>query len=94
MRFFKLVEIDEKEYVEQTRDLSYDRFCNTITKASDVHPEDSNIYIALNDDEDQIVLTLSDFENEEDDNDGEPVTKIIEHRVMTLDEFRGEEDDT
>ena len=93
MRFFKLVEMDEKEYVEQTRDLDYSRFCNTVTKASDVHPEDKNIYVAVDDVEDRIIISLSDIENE-DDNDGEPVVTITEHRVITLDEFEDEDYDT
>jgi hypothetical protein len=40
MKFFKLVEIDEKEYIEQTRDLNYRCFCNNVSKANDIHPDD------------------------------------------------------
>lgn len=67
MRFFKLVEIEEQEYIEQTRDLNYCRFCNTVSPASDIHPDDNNIYIAIDECEDEIRIDLSDFEDEEDD---------------------------
>lgn len=67
MKFFKLVEIDEKEYVERTRDLDFYRFCNNVSKASDVYPDDKNIYIAVDDIEDEIRINISDFDDEDED---------------------------
>lgn len=69
MKFFKLVEIDEKEYVEQTRDLNYRYFCNNVSKANDIHPDDKNIYIAIDECEDEIRINIGDFEDENEDED-------------------------
>ena len=78
MRFFKLVEIEEQEYIEQTRDLNYCRFCNTVSTASDIHPEDKNIYVAVDDIENTIVIDLADIENEEEDDEYEDEDEVDE----------------
>ena len=36
MRFFKLVEIDEEEYVERTGDLDFNLYLQTNNKAKDI----------------------------------------------------------
>ena len=62
MRFFKLVEIDEEEYVERTGDLDFDLFVQTNNKANDIYPDDKNVYIATKEDEDEIVVELDYFD--------------------------------
>lgn len=68
MRFFKLVEIDEEEYIERTRDLDFDLFTQTINKASNEYPDDKDVYIAIDGTEDVIMI---DMENVEDDEEWE-----------------------
>ena len=62
MRFFKLVEIDEEEYVERTGDLDFNLFFQTDNKANDIYPDDKNVYIATKEDEDEIVVELAYFD--------------------------------
>ena len=65
MRFFKLVEIDEEEYIERTRDLDFDYFAQSVNGANKVYPNDKNLYIAINESEDEIRINMSGFDDEE-----------------------------
>ena len=60
MKFYKLVEITEDEYVDRTRDLDYDMYVCSKHKA-----DDKAIYIAMQDDETEIDIDLDDFEEDE-----------------------------
>ena len=64
MRFFKLVEIDEEEYIERTRDLDFDYFAQSVNGANKVYPDDKNLYIAINESEDEIRIDMSGFNDE------------------------------
>ena len=64
MRFFKLVEINEEEYAEKTRDLEYDYFAQTVTKADGIYPDDKNVYVAIDESEDEIRIDRCDFDSE------------------------------
>ncbi|MBQ7798054.1 MAG: hypothetical protein IJ371_02920 [Clostridia bacterium] len=66
MKFFKLVEIDEEEYIEKTRDLDFDCYSQSAVKANAVYPEDKNIYIAIDEDEEEIRINRYDFDDEEE----------------------------
>ena len=65
MRFFKLVEIDEEEYVERTGDLDFDLYVQTNNKANDVYPDDKNVYIATDENEEEISVDLAYFDKGE-----------------------------
>ena len=65
MRFFKLVEIDEEEYVERTGDLDFDLYVQTNNKANDIYPDDKNVYIATDENEEEISVELSYFDKGE-----------------------------
>lgn len=67
MRFFKLVEIDEEEYIERTRDLDFDYFAQSVNGANKVYPDDKNLYIAINESEEEIRIDMSGFDDEEED---------------------------
>lgn len=56
MRFFKLVEIDEEEYIERTRDLDFEYCASTVTLANDIFPDDKNIYVAIDESEEEIRI--------------------------------------
>lgn len=62
MRFFKLVEIDEEEYVERTGDLDFDLYVQTNNKANDIYPDDKNVYIATDENEESISVELAYFD--------------------------------
>lgn len=64
MRFFKLIEIEEEEYIERTRDLDFDYYNQTSTKANDVYPDDKNVYIATDENEDEIRVDICLFDEE------------------------------
>ena len=65
MRFFKLVEIDEEEYVERTGDLDFNLYLQTNNKADDIYPDDKNVYIATDDNEEEISVELAYFDKGE-----------------------------
>ena len=65
MRFFKLVEITEDEYVDRTRDLDYDMYVCSKNKANSIYPEDKNIYIATDENEEAISVDLAYFDKGE-----------------------------
>lgn len=65
MRFFKLVEIDEEEYVERTGDLDFNLFVQTNNKANGIYPDDKNVYIATDEDEEEISVELDYFDEGE-----------------------------
>lgn len=65
MRFFKLVEIDEEEYIERTRDLDFDYFAQSVNGANKVYPDDKNLYIAINESEEEIRIDMSGFDDKE-----------------------------
>lgn len=62
MRFFKLVEIDEEEYVERTGDLDFDLYVQTNNKAKNIYPDDKNVYIATDENEESISVELDYFD--------------------------------
>lgn len=62
MKFFKLVEIDEEEYVEKTNDFNFDNFSQSAIKA-----DDGNVYIAIDEDEEEIRINRYDYDDEEED---------------------------
>ena len=62
MRFFKLVEIDEEEYVERTGDLDFDLYVQTNNKAKDIYPDDKNAYVATDENEEEISVELAYFD--------------------------------
>lgn len=64
MRFFKLVEIDEDEYIERTKDLEYDSFSQTVTKANEVYPDDKNVYVAIDECIDEIRIDRCEIQGE------------------------------
>ena len=66
MKFFKLVEIDAEEYIERTRDLDFDYCLSTVSKANDIYPDDKNVYIAIDESEDEIRIDRCDFDEEEE----------------------------
>lgn len=66
MKFFKLVEISEEEYIEKTRILDFDNCYQVVGKANDVYPDDKNIYIAVDEDEDEIRIDREYFSDEDD----------------------------
>ena len=66
MRFFKLVEIDEKEYIQRTRDLDFDYFAQSVNGANKVYPNDKNLYIAINESEEEIRINLEYVEDDEE----------------------------
>lgn len=63
MRFFKLVEIDEEEYIERTRDLDFEYCASTVTPARD-YPDDKNIYVAIDESEEEIRIDECYFNGE------------------------------
>lgn len=65
MRFFKLVEIYEKEYVERTGDLDFDLYIQTNNKAKNIYPDDKNVYIATDENEEEISVDLAYFDKGE-----------------------------
>ena len=65
MIFFKLVEIDEEEYVERTGDLDFDLYIQTNNKAKNIYPDDKNVYIATDENEEEISVELSYFDKGE-----------------------------
>lgn len=65
MRFFKLVEIDEEEYVERTGDLDFDLYIQTNNKAKNIYPDDKNVYIATYENEEEISVDLAYFDKGE-----------------------------
>ena len=65
MRFFKLVEIDEEEYVERTGDLDFDLYVQTNNKADDIYPDDKNVYIVTDENEETISVELAYFDKGE-----------------------------
>ena len=67
MRFFKLVEIDEEEYIERKRILDFDYCSQVVGKANSVYPDDKNIYIAVDEDEDEIRIDREYFSYEDDE---------------------------
>lgn len=68
MKFYKLVEISQDEYVEQTRDL-YMTYCNqTVSLANnDVYPDDKNVYVAIDESEEEIRIDSCYFNGELED---------------------------
>lgn len=70
MRFFKLVEIDEEEYIDRTRILDFDNCYQVVGKANNVYPDDKNIYIAVDEDEYEIKIDME-YINDEDDEEWE-----------------------
>lgn len=62
MRFFKLVEIDEDEYVERTGDLDFNLYVQTDNKANEIYPDDKNVYIATDENEETISVELDYFD--------------------------------
>lgn len=67
MRFFKLVEISEEEYIERTRILDFDYCSQVLGKANSVYPDDKNIYIAVDEDEYEIKIDMEYIDDEDDD---------------------------
>lgn len=67
MRFFKLVEIDEEEYIERTRILDFDNCYQVVGKANDVYPDDKNVYIVIDENEDEIRIDRENFADEDDE---------------------------
>lgn len=65
MKFFKLVEITEEEYIERTRDIEFEYFTQTVNRANKVYPEDNNIYIATDENEYEIRIDREYFSNED-----------------------------
>lgn len=65
MRFFKLVEIDEEEYIERTGDLDFDLYIQTNNKAKNIYPDDKNVYIATDENEESISVELDYFDKGE-----------------------------
>lgn len=65
MRFFKLVEIDEEEYVDRTGDLDFDLYIQTNNKAKNIYPDDKNVYIATDENEESISVELDYFDKGE-----------------------------
>lgn len=61
MRFFKLVEIDEEEYVERTGDLDFNLYVQINNKANDIYPDDKNVYIATDENEEEIIRVDLDY---------------------------------
>ena len=67
MKFFKLVEISEEEYIEKTRILDFDSCYQVVGKVNDVYPDDENIYIAVDENEDEIRIDREYFSDEDDE---------------------------
>lgn len=67
MKFYKLVEISEDEYLETTG--NYDVLSGYYEQCTD--PVDDAIYVAVNDATEEITITVSDFTNDNNDLDYE-----------------------
>ena len=67
MKFFKLVEITEEEYIDKTRILDFDYCSQVVGKANSVYPDDKNIYIAVDEDEYEIKIDMEYIYDEEDE---------------------------
>ena len=67
MRFFKLVEISEEEYIDKTRILDFDNCYQVVGKANDVYPNDKNVYIVIDENEDEIRIDREYFSDEDDE---------------------------
>ena len=67
MKFFKLVEISEEEYIERTRILDFDYCSQVVGKANSVYPDDKNIYIAVDEDEYEIKIDMEYIDDEDDE---------------------------
>lgn len=67
MRFFKLVEIDEEEYIERTRILDFDDCWQVVGNANDVYPDDKNVYVAIEEKEDEIRIDRCYFADEDEE---------------------------
>ena len=61
MRFFKLVEIDEREYIANTDDYAFEEYITSVNQGEDA------VYVAVNEDcEDYLMVELEQIENREE----------------------------
>lgn len=67
MRFFKLVEIDEEEYIERTRILDFDYCSQVVEKSNSVYFDDKYIYIAVDKDEYENKIDIEYISDEDDE---------------------------
>lgn len=69
MKFYKLVEINEEEYIEKTGDVEFYKWSQTTTKAKDIYPDDKNVYISTTESMDEISIAREDYYPEYDEDD-------------------------
>lgn len=66
MKFFKLIEITEEEYIDKTRILDFDYCSQVVGKSNSIYPDDKNIYIAIDEREDEMRIDMEYIYDEED----------------------------